>query len=198
LTRYLIADDVETADLTGSYELIHLIGPVPAPPAGVIAREGNRYGVPGTDWWVPAGRECAIPQDVTLLAGDELEAFRIANGVPLWGSELVEGILPPEAGLDLTDISYRKGCYIGQEVISRIKSAGKVNKRLVRLQFDGSIPITGLQLADASGSPAGGITSLSPLVAGTGRLALGYVKRGVDSLFVRTAEGSLHPVQVLA
>ena len=53
LTRYLIADDVEVADLTGKYELLHFIGPVPDPPPGVMARESNRYGVPGTDWWMP-------------------------------------------------------------------------------------------------------------------------------------------------
>ncbi len=197
LTRYLIADDVETADLTGSYDLIHLIGPVLAAPEGVIAREINRYGVQGTDWWMPTGMESALPEDATLLEGDELEAFRIASGVPLWGKELVEGILPPEAGLDVTDISYQKGCYIGQEVISRIKSAGKVNKRLARLQFDASIPITDLQLVDAAGSVAGEITSVSPLALGAERLALGYVKRGVESLFVRTDGGSAHPVQVL-
>lgn len=197
LTRYLIADDVETADLTGSYELVHLIGPVPVPAEGIIARETNRFGVPGTDWWIPAGMESALPQEATLLAGDELESFRIANGVPRWGKELVEGILPPEAGLDATDISYQKGCYIGQEVISRIKSAGKVNKRLARLQFDASLALTGLQLVDAAGSVAGEITSASPHAVGTERLALGYVKRGAESLFVRTAEGAVHPVLVL-
>lgn len=198
LTLYLIADDVETMDLTGSYALVHLIGPVPAPAEGIIARESKRIGVPGTDWWLPAGMESALPEDASLLEGDELEAFRIANGVPTWGRELVEGILPPEAGLDVTDISYQKGCYIGQEVISRIKSAGKVNKRLTRLQFDASLAITDLQLVDAAGSVAGEITSVSPLAVGTDRLALGYVKRGAESLFVRAAEGSVHPVVALA
>ncbi len=127
LTRYLIADDVEVSDLTGGFTLWHLMGDVPVPPDGVIVRKSNRYGVEGVDWWIPSGME--MPSG-TILEGEELEALRISNGIPGWGNELVEGMLPPEAGLDLTDISYNKGCYIGQEVISRIKSAGKVNKRL--------------------------------------------------------------------
>ncbi len=64
--------------------------------------------------------------------GDLTEFERIGRGIPKWGAEITEGMLPPEAGLDATDISYSKGCYIGQEVISRIKSAGKVNRRLVK------------------------------------------------------------------
>lgn len=197
LTRYLIADDVESSDLTGSYHLIHFIGPVPDAPAGVIARESRRYGVAGTDWWMASDGHIDLPAEATELAGDELEAFRIANGVPRWGRELVEGILPPEAGLDVTDISYQKGCYIGQEVISRIKSAGKVNKRLVRLQWDAAVPVDGLELVDAAGSAAGGITSVSPLAAAKDRLALGYVKRGAEALFVKATDGSIHPVRLL-
>jgi folate-binding protein YgfZ len=197
LTRYLIADDVEALDLTGSYRLVHFIGSVPGVPEGVIARESSRYGVRGTDWWIPHDQDLDLPSEASLLAGDELEAFRIAKGVPLWGRELVEGILPPEAGLDATDISYQKGCYIGQEVISRIKSAGKVNKRLVRLQWDAAVPVDALELVDAAGSLAGGITSVSPLAIAKDRLALGYVKRGVESLFVKTAAGCTHPVRML-
>ena len=59
--------------------------------------------------------------------------------------------LPPEAGLDATDISYQKGCYIGQEVISRIKSAGKVNKRLVRIVFGQEVGVDARELVDSEG-----------------------------------------------
>ena len=182
LTRYLIADDVEVSDLTGKWTLVHLTGAAPAP-EGMIARENARYGVPGTDCWIPVGEEAPDIEEFPALLGNELEAFRIANGVPLWGRELTEGLLPPEAGLDATDISYQKGCYIGQEVISRIKSAGKVNKRLVRME----IPVAtdpDARLVDAEGRDVGAITSVSPLERGERRLALGYVKRGVDGVFV--------------
>jgi folate-binding protein YgfZ len=100
------------------------------------------------------------------------EAERIAAGIPKWGAELKEGMLPPEAGLDATDISYNKGCYIGQEVISRIKSAGKVNRRLTKFVFEGE-GITG-EITDADGKVCGEMTSVS------GQLGLGYLKRGVE------------------
>lgn len=100
------------------------------------------------------------------------EAERIAKGIPKWGAELKEGMLPPEAGLDATDISYHKGCYIGQEVISRIKSAGKVNRRLTKFVFE-TEGITG-EISDSEGKVCGEVTSAS------GLLGLGYLKRGAE------------------
>ncbi len=187
LTRYLIADDVEVADLTNKYALSHFTCLMPEPPPGVIARESNRYGVAGTDWWVPSGQAIDYP----LLEADELEALRIANGIPAWGRELVEGMLPPEALLEETDISYNKGCYVGQEVISRIKSAGKVNKRLTRFIFDAQAPVVPGPLENSAGE----VTSVSPLAAGGVRHALGYVKRGAADLVCLAADGTRWPVR---
>lgn len=198
LTRYLIADDVETADLTGRYKLVHWPGGAPDPPAGVMARVSNRLNVAGTDWWLPAGLGWDLPEGAEWLAGDELEAFRIATGVPVWGRELVEGLLPPEAGLDATDISYHKGCYIGQEIISRIKFAGKLNRRLARFELPAAVAPDGLRLVDAGGNPAGELTSVSPIPDAGGRAAMGYVKRGMDEVFVMDGGGNLHPARRLA
>ncbi len=192
LTRYLIADDVEVADLTGRWSLVHFTGAVADAPPGVVVCDSARYGSAGTDWWIPAGVEVSFPEDVPLLEGDALEAFRISRGVPAWGRELTEGLLPPEAGLEATDISYQKGCYIGQEVISRIKSAGKVNKRLEKLSFDAGV--AGGELLDGDGKVAGELTSVSPVAEDGVRLALGYVKRGTGELFVTAAGGSRHLV----
>jgi tRNA-modifying protein YgfZ len=197
LTRYLIADDVEVADLTASYRLVHFMGEVPPPPQGVISREANRFGIAGTDWWIPFDQPLEYPAGTALLEGDALEAVRISNGVPAWGSELVEGMLPPEALLEATDISYSKGCYIGQEVISRIKSAGKVNKRLVKLHLPPDITAAPIQLVDANGQPAGTITSISSKVENGIRPALGYLKRGVDEVFVAGPDGNQRDVKVL-
>jgi folate-binding protein YgfZ len=180
LTRYLIADDVEVSDLTEKCSIVHFTGVLDTAPDGVLVRSCNRFGASGTDWWIPDGLEVSFPEEAGLLEGDALEAFRIANAVPMWGRELTEGILPPEAGLDVSDISYQKGCYIGQEVISRIKSAGKVNRKLTHLTFDATFPVDRLTLVDADGDPAGEITSISPLPDGSLRHALAYVKRGVE------------------
>lgn len=197
ITRYLIADDVEVTDRTGEFHLIHFIGELPSAPSGVMVRACNRLASPGCDWWIPKGMDIVLPHHSEPLEGEELESLRIANGIPVWGKELKEGILPPEAGLDATDISYQKGCYIGQEVISRIKSAGKLNRRLVRMACDASMPTDSLEIIDPEGEPAGEMTSISPLAGPDRRMALGYVKRGVSAIHARTRDGVVWPVELL-
>jgi folate-binding protein YgfZ len=138
-----------------------------------------------------------LPTEIPVLEGEVLDSFRIRNGVPAWGRELTEGLLPTEAGLNATDISYQKGCYIGQEVISRIKSAGKVNKRLVRMTFASDVPVEGTTLVDPDGQPAGALTSISAHGENGLRHALGFVKRGVDEVFIKAADGTIHPARTM-
>jgi len=64
------------------------------------------------------------------LADEELELRRIETGVPRWGKEIDERILPAEAGLDRTHISFSKGCYPGQEPIARLHFRGHANREL--------------------------------------------------------------------
>ncbi|MES2475767.1 MAG: hypothetical protein V4640_08300 [Verrucomicrobiota bacterium] len=192
LTRYLIADDVEVTNLTGEFKLIHLTAEMDGLD-GFVVRSINRFGIAGTDLWCP--ELSTVSFDISPLMGDELEAFRISNGVPLWGRELVEGILPPEALLEETDISYNKGCYIGQEVISRIKSAGKVNKRLARFTLDPQVEVSCGPLCDDDGRPSGELTSISPLVEDGVRQALGYVKRGAEQWYFEGADGTRSAVR---
>lgn len=165
LSRYLIADDAEIEDRSDDYRLLHCIGEAPEP--GDFSHA--RYGVPGYDRWMEAGA-AIVPNE--FLSQQQVEDLRVENGVPLWGSELVEGILPPEAGLDRWAISYQKGCYIGQEVISRIKSAGKVNRRLTKFSLETSEPVAaGTALLDESGAEVGELTSIAH------PLALGYLHK---------------------
>lgn len=121
------------------------------------------------------------PKDFPIPEMDEAE--RIEKGIPKWGAELKEGMLPPEAGLDATDISYHKGCYIGQEVISRIKSAGKVNRQLTKFIFEGEGKLG--EITNAEGKICGEVTSVS------GNLGLGYLKRGVEAEAVLSVDGSM-------
>jgi len=70
------------------------------------------------------------------LAPDELELRRIEAGVPRWGRELDERVLPAEAGLDETHISVTKGCYPGQEPVARLHYRGHVNRKLRVVELD--------------------------------------------------------------
>jgi folate-binding protein YgfZ len=188
ITRYLIADDVEVSNQSGEWQLHHFIGTA-TPPPGVIVKQSRRYGIDGADWWVPTNTPLELPVGAVTLDGDELETFRIEHGVPAWGKELIEGMLPPEAGLDATDISYQKGCYIGQEVISRIKSAGKINKTLARFLLDDASATMSHPLVDADGNPAGELTSIAPIASNGKRQALGFLKRGAESATLQTIDG---------
>jgi folate-binding protein YgfZ len=109
---------------------------------------------------------------------DALETARIEAGVPRFGADLDETTLPPEAGLDVTAVSYNKGCYIGQEVLNRIHTIGHVNRKLVGLRLSAgtsALPRRGDKLL-RDGKEIGVITSAvcSPVFA---HIALGFVRR---------------------
>ena len=114
------------------------------------------------------------------------------RGIPQWGNELSEETLPPDAGLERTHIDYHKGCYIGQEVISRLKSVGHVNRKLCRFRGDGAIlPEKGAPLCVVGGDGSASGTLTSVVAVGDGFLALGYVKRGCEESTFSTANGIL-------
>jgi tRNA-modifying protein YgfZ len=102
---------------------------------------------------------------------DDVERWRIESGVPRWGHELDDTILPAEAGLEQTHISFTKGCYPGQEPIARQHHRGKVNRRLRILDLEGDAELGDDLLLD--GKRVGRITSAVPGVA------LGYVRTEV-------------------
>jgi tRNA-modifying protein YgfZ len=70
------------------------------------------------------------------ISDEELELRRIEAGVPRWGRELDDSVLPAEAGLDRTHISFSKGCYPGQEPIARLHYRGHVNRSLRVVELD--------------------------------------------------------------
>jgi folate-binding protein YgfZ len=74
------------------------------------------------------------------LSADEVERLRIEAARPAWGKELDDSILPAEAGLDETHVSFTKGCYPGQEPIARLRHRGKVNRSLRALEVEGAQP----------------------------------------------------------
>lgn len=186
LTRYLIADDVEVVNRSGTERLWHGIG-------ADEGMESRRFGCDGRDVWVSVDQVYSGGEVYFPLAGGDLEAWRIRNGIPSEEREPMEGSFPAELGLDRTDVSFHKGCYIGQEVISRIQTAGKVNRRLMKFTVVDTLPVGEWTLLTAEGEPAGDVTSISPLVRDGVRDFLAMVKRGRDAACV-SLDGESVPV----
>jgi folate-binding protein YgfZ len=120
-------------------------------------------------WLVLGGDEVLDERPAGDTASDEeLERWRIESRIPRWGRELDDSILPAEAGLEETHISFSKGCYPGQEPIARQHFRGKVNRRLRVLDISaGATPGDELVLGEKT---VGRITSAADGVA------LGYVR----------------------
>lgn len=192
LNRYVVADDVMVEDVSGSVALLHFVGQAPSEMAAfsdLAAVQADRLGEAGWDVIFPvAEKEARLRAYGKRLGGWEVwERYRIERGIPAWGRELGEETLPPEAGLERTHIDYHKGCYIGQEVISRLKSVGHVNRVLVRLKggAEAGLPAVGaavLGALDGGTNLEGGAAVIGKITSVVRSLngevsALAYVKR---------------------
>ena len=193
IERYIIADDVQIEDVSDRFAILHVTGQV-QPGAFRAARtvRANRFGCDGWDVWLERGELERVRQELSaafVFCDDECaEVFRIERGIPRWGRELTDQIIPTEANLEATSIDYSKGCYIGQEVISRIKMSGQTNKRLCGLISISGAPLqAGLRLlsSEDDGKEIGWITSASRSPRLEKEIALGYVKRGFNSTGTR-------------
>lgn len=105
----------------------------------------------------------------------ELEVLRVEQGVPRQGRELTKDVLPAEARLERA-VSETKGCFTGQEVVTRMRSRGRVSHLLVGFRFAGALPAPGSELLAGERS-VGSVTSavLSPRL---GAIGLGFVRQG--------------------
>ncbi len=134
--------------------------------------------------WEAMLRQYAVP-----VGMDVLEAIRVERGVPVAGKELTEDYNPLEAGL-LDYVSFNKGCYIGQEVVTRLDTYDKVQKHLVGLAFQGaSVPAEGATLF-AGGKRTGTVTSLATSPASGDAIGLGYVRKAEAASGTRLNVGS--------
>jgi folate-binding protein YgfZ len=137
-------------------------------------------------WLVLGGGEVLDERPPGDEIGEEaFERWRIDAGIPVWGREIDERVLPAEAGLDETHISFTKGCYPGQEPIARQRYRGKVNRRLRVLELSGeNVPDRDAEIRYGE-KVVGRVTSAVP------GLALAYVRVDVpDDADVDI--GSLH------
>lgn len=148
LEGYVIADDVVMEDFTADWAGLALLGetlgaPRSANPVGGdggdaegVMFPGRRGGQAGVEWVFPVTQRAKVRAQVVGLSEVDVEDMarrRIAAGVPAVPTDIGPGDLPGEGGLEGAAISYTKGCYLGQEVMARLKSMGQVRRRLIRV-----------------------------------------------------------------
>jgi tRNA-modifying protein YgfZ len=121
----------------------------------------------------PGAREVLDAALEPTLSGAELEERRVAAGVPRWGRELDERVLPAEAGLEETHISFTKGCYPGQEPVARLHYRGHPNRGLRVLRLE-DVPAYDAELVH-DGKVVGRVTSAVRRDDGS-VIALAYVR----------------------
>jgi folate-binding protein YgfZ len=134
------------------------------------------FGGEGIQTDFPGAVEVLDAQLEPTLDADELERRRIEAGVPRWGRELDDRILPAEAGLDATHISFSKGCYPGQEPVARLHYRGHPNRGLRVLEL-ADVPEYDAELVH-DGKVVGRVTSAARRTDGS-VVALAYVRAEV-------------------
>src|SRR5579864_1212286 len=194
ILKFKVADHVEIEDISGSTAAIGLEGPAAA---AVLASlnapiPGDAYahvpwgeftvanlsatGQPGFRIFCPAGKKPPLDAAGAKPASEsDIRLVRIENGQPRYGEDIRETSLPQETE-QMHAVSFTKGCYLGQEIVERIRAQGRVNKKLVRVAIDASTPLAqGTKLA-ADGKEAGEITSSVYAPESGSVAALAYVR----------------------
>jgi folate-binding protein YgfZ len=163
-----------------------------------------RLGTKGYDLFVPVNALGAVADKLIAAAKSSggracgwqaFETARIEAGLPRFGADMDETNIPLEAGLEARAISFTKGCYIGQEVISRIRTYGQVARALRGLRLDDglkNLPNRGDKLLHGE-KEAGYVTSAAASPKLRANIALGYVRKEANQLgtelTLRTAQG---------
>jgi len=212
LNRFIIMDDVELAPLE-EMAAVGMVGPLAN---DVLARAGlpalkepltqaraewsglevhlrRSFGVlaPHYELWVPSTGLAALWQALrqagaTPAGAAALDAFRIAEGIPAYGIDIMERDLPQETS-QARALSFTKGCYLGQEIVERIRSRGNVHRHLRQLELTGPVPEAGTELflddpsggaenAEGAHKAAGQIRSAAELKSSRRIFALGMIR----------------------
>ena len=191
--RYIIADDVTLEDVTAGTATIAVEGPravdslaalgapVPDAPYGHLAWEDRRVarvdstGAGGCFIFLPAGGRMELIRQleaagIDSAGAEDARVVRLEHGRPRYGEDITEDYVPQETQV-LRAVHFNKGCYIGQEIVERIRSRGHVNRLLVRLELEAPHPP-----ARGAALPGGAITSAAYSPALGKVVALGYVR----------------------
>lgn len=206
--RYIIADDVELTDITAKYAGIGIAGPKALEvlkAAGVnlpeladlqladlkwqgedlIAVRGDNPAAESFSLWMEgepsaslqALRQALIAAGAIPVGAAALELFRIASGIPRYGQDIRERDLPQETEQQRA-LNFSKGCYVGQEIVERIRSRGAVHRKFTGFEIEGPLPTPGAKI-QAEGKDVGELTSAAILPMGDKEraVALGYIRR---------------------
>jgi folate-binding protein YgfZ len=208
--HFIIMDDVELSPLSeglSGLSAIGLTGPLAgevmervslpelADPMTTARVEWNGFDLkivrgygalaPHYELWVqPAGLKrlwkTLRTAGATPVGAAALDAFRIAEGIPAYGTDMAERDLPQETS-QMRALHFTKGCYLGQEIVERIHSRGNVHRHLRQLELTGPLPAAGTELFfDGAEAPAaaGLVTSAAelPLPSGNRIFALGMMR----------------------
>jgi aminomethyltransferase len=201
--RYIIMDDVEVENLTGKFTVIGLAGPRSCEvlAAGGLSQElaplqfshvkwngseatlvrGDNPYVENYEVWVPAEDSETASQALASAGAQEvhedaLEMFRIVCGIPKFGQDIRERDLPQETAQERA-LNFTKGCYIGQEIVERIRSRGAVHRTFVGFEIEGKVS-SGTRIQN-EGKDVGEITSVTTVEADDRErvIALGYIRK---------------------
>ena len=202
LCRYIIMDKVEVEDLSNRLAVIGLAGPKSAEALAAIGLnigklnplqiaeltyKGSSITVVRKDHPVVDSFEIWAPKEIVkdLIAAlrqhgasgvshEALELVRIASGIPKIGPDIREKTLPQETGQERA-LNFNKGCYIGQEIVERIRARGAVHRTLAGFEIEGPAPNPGTKIQSES-KEAGEITSVAVLPNGR-VIALGALRK---------------------
>lgn len=147
LEAFVIADDVSIEDVTDQWHGVTLFGEqseeLLAGVAGSFSFVGRRTPGPHREYVYPAALEASIRsklQGLRELDAEEMDRLRIDQGIVAVPADIGPGELPNEGGLETLAISFVKGCYLGQEVMARLKNMGQVRRRTMRVKGSVSLP----------------------------------------------------------
>src|SRR5208283_1505024 len=180
IRRYIVADQVELENVTAVTCAVALEGPESAAvleKAGGVAPGGDCQHVPWGETTVARTSLTGQPgfrlYAAASAAEEDARLVRIENGRPRYGEDIRDTSLPQETG-QMRAVSFSKGCYLGQEIVERIRAQGHVNRKLVRLRLESAVR-AGAKLT-VDGTEAGEITSFADSPAQGSAAALAYVR----------------------
>ncbi len=208
LDRFTFGEDITVEDETEATAMLTVVGPGAevllgdvglavgdVPPFGcamaslggveVALLRTDPLGLPGYDLVLPRATAPGARERLLAAGGGQVEVLdapawellRVSRGVPAYGRELGEAYNPLEAGL-IGAISFSKGCYVGQEVIARLDTYKKLQRRLVTLNFSPGAAVSQGDILEVDGKAVGLVTSVAALPQGQ-VVGLGYVRMGV-------------------